>query len=224
MKKAQVKPDKGALKKITKKKVWMVSIAVLAGAAVIVGTLIPSAQEVVSPNIMVDPPAVTLNLEEDSVVQNEEAAAEAKKSNRFSDRLRNRLLSLPQSVRIIFVLPLWVLGWIVTSFGSLLWGGLFSPVAGIIASLLLNIGVIVGLFALTTKLLFPNIPFRKILSKKNIIPLVAVAVLVVALDAILPIYWEGYAVFSVFIKIVFPFSIVGIFVYRLKKVRSEEVS
>jgi len=221
MKKTHAKPYKEASKKINRKKIWMVSVAVLAGAAVIVGTLLPSAQEVVSPNRIADPPAVVLNLEEDSAIQNEEAVAEAKKSNRFSDRLRNRLLSLPQSVRIIFVLPLWILSWAITSFGTLLWGGLFSPVLSFAASWLLSVAVLVGLFSLTAKLLFPEIPFRKIFSKKNIIPLIGVACLVAALDAILPFYWDGYSMVSVFVKVMLPFSMVALLLSRLKKIRTQ---
>lgn len=220
MKKKQKKPSEKVSKRISKKKILMASIATIASAAVIVGTLLPSAQEVVSPNQIADPPAIVLNLEEDAISEKEDYASETKKSNRFADRLRNRLLSLPQAVRVIFVLPLWALGWVITAFGSLIWGGVFSPALGFIASWLLSVAVFVGLFALTAKLLFPNIPFKKILTKKNIYPLIGVAFLVVSLDAILPFYMEGYNVFSAFIKIAVPSGIVGLLIYRLKKIRT----
>lgn len=199
----------------------MASVATIAGAAVVIGTLLPSAQEVVSPNKIADPPAIVLNLEEDVIPENEEYSTETKKSNRFADRLRNRLLSLPQAVRVIFVLPLWALGWVITAFGSLIWGGLFSPALGFVASWLLSVAVLVGLFALTAKLLFPNIPFKKILTKKNLYPIIGVAFLVVSLDAILPFYIDGYSAYSALIKIAVPFSIVGLLVYRLKKIKAE---
>ena len=224
MKKKRTKPSVKVVKKINKKKVLLASAAALATVALIVGTLLPSAQEVVAPNKIAEPPAMVLNLDEDALVQEESSASEEKKSNRFSDRLRNRLLSLPQSVRIIFVLPLWGLGWVITSFGSLLWAGLFSPLLGFAASWLLSIAVLVGLFAVTVKILFPQIPFRKILSKKNILPMVGIAFVFVALDAVLPLYWEPYATYSVFIKIVIPFSLVGLLVYRLRNTQTEEMS
>lgn len=223
MKKKQKKPSEKGTKRINKKKILMASIATLASAAVIVGTLLPSAQEVVSPNQIADPPAIVLNLEEDAVSEKEEYSAETKKSNRFADRLRNRLLSLPQSVRVIFILPLWALGWVMTTFGSLIWGGVFSPALGFVASWLLSVAVLVGLFALSAKLLFPHIPFKKILTKKNIYPIIGVAFVVVALDAVLPFYMEGYNAFSALIKIAVPFSIVGLLIYRLKSIRTEKL-
>ena len=224
MKKKHVKPSKKGANRISKKKILLASIAALASVAVVVGTLLPSAQEVVSPNKIADPPAAVLNLDEEALVQKEDNSPEEKKSNRFADRLRNRLLALPQAVRIIFVLPLWGLGWMITSFGALLWGGLFSPVLSVVASWLLSVAVLVGLFALTAKILFPQIPFRKILSRRNIVPIIGVAFLFIVLDAILPIYWEGYAVTSVLIKTAIPFAIVGLFVYRLKRVKIEEAA
>lgn len=195
----------------------MASVATIASAAVIVGTLLPSAQEVVSPNMIADPPAIVLNIEEDAIAENEETQTETKKSNRFEDRLRARLLSLPQAVRVIFVLPLWVLGAAITSFGSLLWGGLFSPALSFVASWLLSMAVIVGLFAFSAKLLFPNIPLRKILAKKNIVPLIIVSFLVVALDAMLPFYFEGYNAFSWIFKTGLLFGFVALLIHRLKK-------
>ena len=104
MKNKHVEAGQKKKKKISKKKILMASIATIASAAVIVGTLLPSAQEVVSPTRIADPPALVLNIEEDAISENEESETE-KKSNRFADRLRNRLLSLPQALRVIFVLP-----------------------------------------------------------------------------------------------------------------------
>lgn len=224
MKKRIASPDQKGKNKSNKKKIIMASIATLASLAVIVGTLLPSAQEVVSPNRIADPPSIVFNLDEDVVVGKEESAEESKKTNRFADRLRNRLLSLPQAIRVLFVLPLWVLGGAITSFGSLLWGGLFSPALGFVASWLLSMAALVGLFALTAKLLFPNIPFRKIFAKKNIIPLIALAFVVVALDAVLPFYWIDYNAFSAVFKVGVPLATVALMIYRLKKTQSALLS
>lgn len=203
-------------KKMRKRKILMAAVATIASAAVIVGTLLPSAQEVVSPNMIASPPPIVLDIEEDAIAENEDAGSETKKSNRFEDRLRDRLLSLPQAIRVIFILPLWALGAVITSFGSLLWGGLFSPVLSFVASWVLSMLAIIAVFAFSAKLLFPNIPFRKILAKKNIVPLMVVSFLVIVMDAVLPFYFEGYNAFSWVFKIGIPFGLVILLIHRLK--------
>jgi hypothetical protein len=120
--------------KINKKKLIVGSAAAVATLALIVGTLLPSASDVVSLDKTAAPPAVVLNLDEEVVDQSQEAAAESKKSQRLAEKLRAWLLGLPQAVRIIFVLPLWALGWLLSWGLSTLWAGLFSPALGFVAS------------------------------------------------------------------------------------------
>lgn len=198
-----------------KRKVAAASIGLLAAAALIVGTLIPSAAEVVSPSGIVDPPAIVLQLEED-MAQTEQTAPENRKAARLSERVKGWILGLPQAVRLLLVLPLWGLGTFLSSAASTLWAGLFSPVLGFVMSWILGAAILVGSFGLAAKLLFPNLPLRKIFSKRNLLALGAVALLLVAADGILPLYWPEYPLISMAVKAALSLGLVALLLYRLK--------
>lgn len=199
-----------------KRKVAAASIGLLAAAALIVGTLIPSASEVVSPSGIVDPPAIVLQLEEEDMAQTEQSAPENRKAARLSERVKGWILGLPQAVRLLLVLPLWSLGTFLSTAASTLWAGLFSPVLGFVMSWILGAAILVGSFGLAAKLLFPNLPLRKIFSKRNLLALGVVALLLVAADGILPLYWPEYPLISMAVKAAFSLGLVALLLYRLK--------
>lgn len=203
--------------KLNKKKVIIGSAAALAAVALIVGTMIPSASQVVSPDQVAAPPAIVLNIEEEVVQQSQEAATENRKTQRMAEKIQAWLLGLPQAVRVIFVLPLWALGSLLTSGISLLWAGLFSPALGFVASWVIGAAVLVGLFAVTAKAIFPQLSFKKILTKKNVYILIGAALIIVFLEAIAPFYWPGYTLVSVLVKTFLSVAAVGFLCYRLKK-------
>jgi hypothetical protein len=203
--------------KINKKKLIVGSAAAVATLALIVGTLLPSASDVVSLDKTAAPPAVVLNLDEEVVDQSQEAAAESKKSQRLAEKLRAWLLGLPQAVRIIFVLPLWALGWLLSWGLSTLWAGLFSPALGFVASWVVGAAVLAGIFTATAKVLFPELSLKKILTKKNGYFIIGAALIIVSLEAILPFYWPDYNLVSVLVKTFLSISVVGFLCYRIKK-------
>ena len=195
----------------------MTAAATLAAAAVVVGTMIPSPSQVVSSDNIQEPPAIVLNIDEEAVLQEQEATAENRKSQRTAEKIKDWLLGLPQAVRILFVLPLWSLGWLITSTASLLWAGIFSPALGLVSSGIIGAAVLIGLFAATAKLLFPKLSFKKILAKKNVYILSAVAFIIVTIELITPFYWPDYNLVSTLVKIFLSVGIVGLLCYRLKK-------
>ncbi len=203
--------------KFNKKSVMMTAAATLAAAAVVVGTMIPSPSQVVSSDNIQEPPAIVLNIDEEAVLQEQEATAENRKSQRTAEKIKDWLLGLPQAVRILFVLPLWSLGWLITSTASLLWAGIFSPALGLVSSGIIGAAVLIGLFAATAKLLFPKLSFKKILAKKNVYILSAVAFIIVTIELITPFYWPDYNLVSTLVKIFLSVGIVGLLCYRLKK-------
>ena len=77
--------------------------------------------------------------------------------------------------------------------------------------------MLIGLFAATAKLLFPKLSFKKILAKKNVYILSAVAFIIVTIELITPFYWPDYNLVSTLVKIFLSVGIVGLLCYRLKK-------
>lgn len=217
MKKQDKKEVKTSAKK---KKVAAASIGVLAAAALVVGTLIPSASDVASPSGIVDPPAVVLQLDDTGMAETEQSAPENRKAARLSDRIRGWLLGLPQAVRLLLVLPLWGLGTFLSVTLSALWTGLFSPALGFVMSWTLGAAVLLGAFGLGAKLMFPSLPFKKIFTKRNLVLLGGAALLLTAADAVLPFYIQEYTAFAVAIKAALSLALLGLLLYRLKKKNS----
>lgn len=203
-----------------RRKIAAASVGILAAAALLVGTLIPSASDVVSPARIIDPPAVVLQLEEEDAVQTEQSTPENRKALRASERLKGWILGLPQALRLLLVLPLWGLGTFLSSVLSALWAGLLSPGLAFVMSWILGAAVLLGAFGLGAKLLFPELPWRKIFARRNLYILGAGALLLTAADGVLPFYWPGYSLVSTGLKAFVSLGLIALLLLRLKKKKS----
>jgi hypothetical protein len=132
-------------------------------------------------------------------------------------RFRQAVLSMPQSVRILLISPLWLIGTALMTLVSFLWSTLFaSPLAAFIASFALGFALLTGLFTVTAKTLFPDLPLGKILCKKNVLILGCLALLLSVFDAVAPMYWNKYPLAAALLKLVLGGSVVGILTVRTK--------
>ena len=136
----------------------------------------------------------------------------------FTARFRQAVLSLPQSVRMLLVVPLWAAGTAILTVISFLWNILFaSPLGAFIASLAMGFAVLLGLFTVTAKALFPDIPVRKLLSKRNIIIIGCLALALSGFDAVAPAYWHSYPLAAALLKLVLGGSVIGYLTHRTGK-------
>lgn len=133
-------------------------------------------------------------------------------------RFKQAVLSLPQSVRLLIITPLWLIGTGLMTLVSFLWNVIFaSPLGAFIASLATGFAVLVGLFAATAKILFPDVPLSRILSKRNILILGIAALLLSGIDALAPLYWHQYPLAAMLIKLIFGGTVIGILSVRTNK-------
>lgn len=132
-------------------------------------------------------------------------------------RFRQAVLSMPQSVRILLISPLWLIGTALMTLVSFLWSTLFaSPLAAFIASFALGFALLTGLFTVTAKTLFPDLPLGKILCKKNVLILGCLALLLSVFDAVAPMYWNKYPLAAALLKLVLGGSLIGVLTVRTK--------
>lgn len=132
-------------------------------------------------------------------------------------RFRQAVLQLPSSVRLLIVTPLWLLGTALMTTVSYLWNIIFaSPLGAFIAAFAMGFGVLVLLFAATAKILFPDIPLSKILSKRNVLMLGIAALALAGIDAVAPLFWHKYPAVSALVKIGIGASVVGVLTLRTK--------
>lgn len=121
----------------------------------------------------------------------DEEDEEKKKKTGLRATLRQGMLAMPFTLRLLLLLPLWALGAGVLYLGGLLLQ-LLGPTAGKLLGFLLTAAILAGLFLLGVKLAFPDLPLKKILNKKTLPVLAVTAVAIFALNLILAAVWEDY--------------------------------
>ena len=122
------------------------------------------------------------------------------------DALRTWLLKLPVPVKALILLPLWALGAIPVAIGT----GLFSAVSPIlaqVASLLLQVGVFLGIFCAVYKLVFPHRKVTELFKKKNRRWLLLGAVTVTSANFAMGIIWPQWSVVRVVLTVVLGFAV-----------------
>ena len=126
------------------------------------------------------------------------------------ERICLRVQSWPLAVRALVLLPLWGVGEVLTVLLSAL---LSSPVGQFLLHFLLEIVLLVGLFVLVWKLLFPHVPLRKLFSKKTLPWLIGGALLIAAADALLGHFWEPWKVWRIVLLAAVGFAVL-LLLYR----------
>ncbi len=106
-----------------------------------------------------------------------------------ADALRARIIRLPVAVKGTLLLPLWALGALPMALGTAL-----SPLWGALLGLAVQVGLLLGLFCLVYKLLFPKKKLRELLRRRNLKWLFVGAVTVTAANAALTQLWTGWPV------------------------------
>ena len=119
----------------------------------------------------------------------EDPLAEGESFERISlpDALRARFIRLPVAVKATVLLPLWALGALPAAAASAL-----GPVWGALLGVLVQLGLLLGLFSLVYKLLFPKKKLRELFRKKNLKWLAAAAVTAAVVNVLLADLWTGW--------------------------------
>lgn len=203
-----------------RKKAAAASIGILAGVAIFISSLIPQASDIVAPGEINEPPPIVLHFDGDDVEPIEQASQEGRKSARFADRIRKWILGIPAEVRTALILPLWVFGAFVSQALSTIGIGLLSPAAGFLLSWLITAAALAGTFAFGAKLLFPNIPFRKIFNKNRLAGVMIAALVIASIDAALPFVKPEYVHASKLMKAAGSFVFIAVLISRFKKKNS----
>ena len=209
------------IEQFDKKKAKRAAVAVTLAAAVLVGSLFSGPDEITGGNAqqILNPEPIVLDIGSvDAEVQDEEPAPEEAKKTGIRARLKAAILAMPKWLRVTVMVPLWALGYALLLLGSFLYQTVLAPFAGVIVSALIGIAALIGLFAVTAKLLFPDLPWRKILSKGNLIALIVTGALLSAADVIVPRYYSGYPYVAAAVKLTAALVVVNVLLARLKTV------
>lgn len=118
---------------------------------------------------------------------------EQEKDEGFAEKARAFILRIPFAVRSTVGLAMWGIGWVIIRIVSLLWIGVLSPLLGFILRTILTFLILAAVIGGIIKLLFPWLRWRDIFSRRNLMLLLAVSLLLNLCDLILPVFWDGYA-------------------------------
>ncbi len=194
--------DEEKKKKKKHRRAATTAVAAVTSASVVMGGMFTSADEVLNGNTDDGGSAVTVTdtytpdaAGGDDIDDDAEAGDEEEGSRRRGLRARARqwVWRLPYGVRAVIGVPLWALGWLIITGCTALWTGVLSPLFGTVLGWIVTAAVLLGAFALTGKALFPDLPLKKIVNKRNFLALlIGTAVLAVA-DNVAPLFWDGYA-------------------------------
>ena len=115
----------------------------------------------------------------------------------------------------LLIAPLSLIGTALMTVASLLFRLLIaSPIGAFALTALVSWGLLVGAYAGTAKLLFPDLPLRKILTKKAVGTLGIVALGIAGIDAAAPLFWDKYPLMSGLVKLGIGAATIGLLLRR----------
>ena len=156
-----------------------------------------------------NPEAVEMMIEEEDPGSDEDLRKKAetrpeKKGffQKITEAAKQMLYKVPVPVRAIAGLPLWAVGSGILYTLSGLYSAVLAPVLSHIIGFALCALILLAVFTLTMKTIFPNMPLKKILRKRNIIRVLIGAAVLKAADIVLPLFWGEYTRYKYMILLV----------------------
>lgn len=163
----------------------------VAAAVLAVGTAVNVAFEPSELIHRADDPASHTQFTQIARAEGETVLASYSEEERISlgDALRGWFIRLPVSVKSAILLPLWAVGALPAALATAL-----SPLWVQLLGLLLQAGILFGLFCGMYKLLFPRRKVRDVFRKKNRRLIFAGALVITAVNVLLGQLWAGWPV------------------------------
>lgn len=180
------------MKKKTKEKAAAAAVTTAAAAGVLLGGVFQSPAELLE-NAPADLPAAVTDTVDDGGAAGDADEGEVRARSGIRARAREWILGLPLAVRAGVGLPLWGLGWALTTGLSFLLTGAVSPAVGTVLSFAALAVVLLLALAGTAKAMFPDVKLRKLLSIKNLLGVCVGVGLLGLLRYLGPLVWPGYA-------------------------------
>ncbi|MGX8774860.1 MAG: hypothetical protein ACSW8G_07385, partial [Bacillota bacterium] len=128
------------------------------------------------------------NASDQTVIQDEDSQKKVQQ-NQGNQTLAKGLLA-----------PFYAAGTAIMKLGEMFLAGVLSPVLLAIVNWLIMAAVVLGILAACLKIAFPNIPLRKMLTKRGIIFVLAVTAAFCLACAIIPVIWPEAGIWVFIIK------------------------
>lgn len=123
-----------------------------------------------------------------------------KKKSSFKIKSRQLLNTLPLPIRIIFLLPLWSLGWLLMLLLRPIWENLLSGVLSQTSYWIILAAIIFIIIVISALIYFPGLPLAKLFNKKTISLILILIIGLFITDKILSLSYPAYRDFKHLIK------------------------
>ncbi len=188
-----------------KKKVTLGILAGLTTFSVTLGALFESAEEL-KQNYPKTPKAVIESINDYS----EDNLENSEVHDSFKERLKKLIYRIPVKIRTIFFVPLWAIGHILISLLEILFQNIFIPIVSQIGGFLVETAIILLIAAICIKIMFPDMPWSKIFSRKFILSVLIGSLVIRIVDLVLPHFIDNYKAYRMIIKFVIGLIATGI--------------
>lgn len=188
-----------------KKKVTLGILAGLTTFSVTLGALFESAEEL-KQNYPKTPKAVIESINDYS----EDNLENSEVHDSFKERLKKLIYRIPVKIRAIFFVPLWAIGHILISLLEILFQNIFIPIVSQIGGFLVETAIILLITAICIKIMFPDMPWSKIFSRKFILSVLIGSLVIRIVDLVLPHFIDNYKTYRMIIKFVIGLIATGI--------------
>ncbi len=188
-----------------KKKVTLGILAGLTTFSVTLGALFESAEEL-KQNYPKTPKAVIESINDYS----EDNLENSEVHDSFKERLKKLIYRIPVKIRTIFFVPLWAIGHILISLLEILFQNIFIPIVSQIGGFLVETAIILLIAAICIKIMFPDMPWSKIFSRKFILSVLIGSLAIRIVDLVLPHFIDNYKTYRMIIKFVIGLIATGI--------------
>lgn len=133
------------------------------------------------------------------------------------DQKQTQQKQMGQTIAKILLTPFYAAGAVLMRLGEIVMTGVLAPAAAIILHWLILAAVVLGVLAACLKIAFPNVPLRKMLTKKGVVFVLIATAVISAVCGIIPLIWPKAALAMFILKVAGGFAIVlAIFATVLK--------
>lgn len=125
-----------------------------------------------------------------------------KKKSFFKVKIKQILYNIPQSIRMVFLLPLWSLGWLLMLVFRPIWENLLVGFASEIGYWLILGAILLVIVLVSTLIAFPGLPLSKTFNKKTISLILVLLIVLAISDKLLSLFYPAYSNFKRLVKVI----------------------
>jgi hypothetical protein len=210
------------MKIFKKKKTAAAVVSAVAAASVLVSAAFTAPEDVFTDPDSNQPTAIVevSDAADDDAGLTDSEEDETKKGKRsLRSSIASVLRELPTPIKILILLPMWLIGEGITLLVSALLSTAGRPVLLGLASLALNLLVLFCVTACGLKLLFPNKRLKELFTKQRIIWMIVFALILTVADIIMPMVFDTYNTWSLIVKTVLAAAATLVLILRRNRKR-----